>query len=62
LSTVIDRARLPVIPAERREGAHVEELPKKWEPSFVCAEAANVFPVRVWDIGFGIAYYLSEVR
>ena len=40
----------------------MEELPKKWEPSFVCAEAANVFPVRVWDIGFGIAYYLSEVR
>src|SRR5580704_12615136 len=61
LSTVIDRARLPVIPAERREGAHVGKLPKKREASVVCAEAANVFPVRVWDIGFGIAYYLSEV-
>ena len=29
LSTVIDRAGLPVISAERRESAHVEDLPKK---------------------------------
>jgi hypothetical protein len=27
----------------------------------VCAEAANVFAVRVWDSRFGIAYYLPEV-
>src|SRR5690348_2791557 len=47
LPTVIDRARLPVISAERRKSSHVEELPKKRETSFVCAKAANVFPVRV---------------
>src|SRR6202043_1368545 len=61
LSTVIDRARLPVISAERRESAHVEELPKKRATRKVCAEAANVFAVRIWDSRFGITYYLPEV-
>jgi hypothetical protein len=61
LSTVIDRAGLPVISAERRESAHVEELPKKRATRKVCAEAANVFAVRVQDSRFGITYYLPEV-
>ena len=61
LSTVIDRARLPVISAERRESAHVEELPKKRATLKVCAEAANVFAVRVWDTRFGITYHLRVV-
>src|ERR1700721_2403883 len=46
LSTHIDRARLPVISAERRESSHVAELPKKREAHMVCADAANVFAVR----------------
>src|ERR1700674_2412472 len=61
LSTVIDRARLPVISAERRESSHVEELPKKRATRKVCAEAANVFAVRVQDSRFGITHYLPEV-
>src|SRR5258708_5682304 len=61
LPMVIDRARLPVISAERRESAHVEQLPKKRATSKVCAEAANVFAVRVEDSRFGITYYLPEV-
>src|ERR1700722_3401234 len=47
LSTDIDRARLPVISAERRESSHVPELPKKRATRMVCADAANVFAVRV---------------
>jgi hypothetical protein len=39
----------------------VEDLPKKRETRTVCAEIANVFAVRVWDIGFGITYYLPDV-
>jgi hypothetical protein len=27
----------------------------------VCAEATNVFAVRIWDSRFGITYYLPEV-
>jgi hypothetical protein len=61
LSTVVDRARLPVISTERRESAHLESLPKKRATRKVVAEVANVFAVRVWDSRFGIAYYLSEV-
>ena len=60
-STVIDRARLPVISAERRESAHLEELPKKRATRKVCAEAANVFAVRVWDSRLGITHYLPEI-
>src|SRR5580700_8607506 len=61
LPTVIDRARLPVISAEGRESAHMEDLPKKRATRKVCAEAANVFAVRVQNSRFGIAYYLSEI-
>jgi hypothetical protein len=39
----------------------VEELPKKRATRKVCAEAANVFTVRIWDSRFGITYYLPEV-
>ena len=61
LSTVIDPARMPVISAERGESAQVEELPKKRATRKVCAEAANVFAVRVWDTRFGKTYDLPEV-
>jgi hypothetical protein len=61
LSTVIDRAGLPVISAERRESAHVEDLPKKRATRKVCAKTANVFAVRVQDSRFGITHYLPEV-
>jgi hypothetical protein len=39
----------------------VEDLPKKRATRKVCAEAANVFAVRVWDSRFGKTYYLPEV-
>lgn len=39
----------------------MEELPKKRATRKVCAEAANVFAVRVWDIGFGHTHHLPEV-
>src|SRR5579863_3151222 len=61
LSTVIDRARLPVISAERRESTHVEELPKKRKTRKVGAEAADVFAVRVRDSRFGITHYLPPI-
>jgi hypothetical protein len=61
LSTVIDGARLPVVSAERRKSAHVEELPKKRPTRKVCSETANVFAIWIWDSRFGIAYYLPEV-
>src|SRR5271154_6869821 len=53
LSAVIDSAGLPVISAERRESAHVEELPKKRATSKVCAEGAKVFTVWIWNGCFG---------
>jgi hypothetical protein len=55
------RPRSPVISAERRESAHVGELPKKWATRKLCAEGANVFTVRVWDSRFGKTYYLPQV-
>src|SRR6266446_2978915 len=61
LSMVIDRAGLPVISAERRESAHVAVLPKKRTTRKSCAEAANVFAVRVRDSRFGITHYLPSV-
>jgi hypothetical protein len=62
LSTIVDRARLPVISTERPESAHAAAgLPKKRTTRKVGAEVANVFAVRVWDIGFGKADYLPEV-
>jgi hypothetical protein len=61
LSTRVNRARLPVISAERGERAHVAELPKKRATGCVCAEGANVFTVRIGDSRFGITYDLSEV-
>src|SRR5580692_8387990 len=61
LSAVIDRARLPVISAESREGFHVEVLPQKRATRKVGAESANVFAVRVQGIRFGITHYLPPV-
>ncbi len=39
----------------------MEGLPKKRATRKVCAEAANVFAVRVWDRRFRITDYLREV-
>ncbi len=61
MSTVIDRARLPVISAERREGPHLGEFPEKRATRKVRAEAANVFAIRVWDSRFGITHYQPEI-
>src|SRR5579863_5956974 len=61
LSAVIDRARLPVISAERRQSVHVEVLPYKRKTNMVCAETTNVFAVRVQGRRFGITYYLPSV-
>src|ERR1700723_654702 len=61
LSTVIDRARLPVISAERRESAHLGESLKNRATRMVCAEAANVFAVRVWDSRFGKTHCQAEI-
>src|SRR5262249_48366171 len=54
-------ARLPVISAERRESAHMEELPNKRAARMVRVEATNVFAVGVWNSRFGHTYYLPEV-
>src|SRR6202041_2632372 len=61
LSTVIDRARLPVISAERREGSHLGEFPEKRATRKVRAEAANVLAIRVWDSRFGITHNQPEI-
>jgi hypothetical protein len=53
VSAVIDGAGLPVISAHRRERAHVAVLPKKRTTRKPCAEAANIFAVRIGDRCFG---------
>ena len=55
LPAVIDIAGLSVIFAQRRESA-VAELPKKRATGKVCAEAANVFAVRVRSRRFGVTH------
>ena len=50
---VIDSGRLPVISADRRQSAHVAVLPNKRTTGKSCAEAAQVFAVRVRDSRFG---------
>src|SRR5260370_22628674 len=52
-SAVIDGAGLPVIAAHCRQSAHVAGSPKKRNALKECAEAANVFAVRVRDSCFG---------
>src|ERR1700722_7256289 len=61
LSTVIDRAGLPVVSAERRESPHLREFPEKRATRKMCAEATNVFAVRVWDSRFGITHDQPEI-
>jgi hypothetical protein len=61
LPAVIDIAGLSVIFAQRRESAHVAELPKKRATGKVCAEAANVFAVRVRSRRFGVTHGLREI-
>ena len=58
---VIDSAGLPVISAERRKSAHVAVSPKKRNARKVCAEAANVFAVRIWFSCFGLTNGFPEV-
>src|SRR6266568_3980378 len=53
LSAVIDIAGRPVIPAQRRESAHVFVLPKKRTTRFPRGEGASVFAVRIWIRCFG---------
>ena len=43
----------PLLPPTRRESAHVAVSPKKRNARKVCAEAANVFAVRIWNSCFG---------
>src|SRR5579872_1985657 len=52
-SAVVDGAGLPVIAAHRRESAHMAVSPKKRNASKKCAEAANVFAVRIRFRYFG---------
>jgi hypothetical protein len=61
LSVVIDRARLPVISAERGESAHAAVSPKKRATRKSCAKGANVFAVRIWNIRFGITHCLPLI-
>ena len=47
LSAVIDGAGLPVIPAQRWQSAHDAVFPEKRKTRKVCAEIANIFPIRI---------------
>jgi len=53
LSAVIDSTGLPVITAQRRESHDVAVSPKKRATRKVCAKAAKVFTVWIWNRCFG---------
>ena len=53
LSAVIDGTSLPVISTDRGKTSHVAVLPNKRTTRKVCAEAANVLAVRIWNRCFG---------
>jgi hypothetical protein len=61
LPAVIDIAGPSVVSAQRRESAHLAELPKKRAARKVCAKSAKVFAVRVRDSRFGLTHGLREV-